>query len=261
MFILCLASACMGSTFVGELFPREPASTDGSAPGDDAPVQSDAPRGGTAGVSGTAGVAGGGSGGIADGGRGGIVAPIPTELILQPAPDTSEDLSLVTINGVAAAPDDKNEVLGVETTTFDGTPVVRRGLVRFRIPFQLEPTQVLQAHLVLTHQPDRVAHIVGTRWRIGRAVGPWEASSLTWANQPQEASDALLPAPPDSPRTDFRIDVSTIVRSAIAAKESPAFTLRLVDETTIGQHVLFCASDHDIRICRPALHLALSPQP
>lgn len=241
--LLLAASACVGTTVVGEVFPA---------------------RGDAAEQNGKDSAADGIGVGFGDDGarraEAGIENPLPDTMPLQPSSSTGEDFNLSTLSGMALPVNPTSGDFSAEATTISGKLLVRRGLIRFRIPL-LGAAQVRQAQLLLWHDPDRVAHTVGTPWRIGQVLGSWDSKALSWATQPQESGDAVFPPPPDSSSTDYRIDVTDFVRAAIAAQEAPAFVIRLVDETTVPQRLLFCSSDHSFPECHPSLRLSISPPP
>lgn len=240
---LLSVSACVGTTIVGEVLPAprdaaEQMDADGAAV--ELRVGSDDDGARTA--------------------KAGSASPLPDQILLQPSSGKGEDFSLSTLSGAGLPVNPTSEDFGAEATTIDGALMVRRGLIRFRVPLPLQTAQVRQAQLSLRHNPDRVAHTVGTAWRIGRALGIWDSTAVSWVNQPQESSDALFPPRPVSSNADFQIDVTGFVRDAMAAREAPAFVVRLVDETTVPQRLLFCSSDHSFSSCHPTLLLLFSPQ-
>lgn len=176
-------------------------------------------------------------------------------LLLQPGPGAGEDVSVVLLGDKPYPLRPQVAQLSAQTTTFDSVPVLRRSLIRFAMPRMLDAQDIVKAELLLWHDPDLVSHSVGTRWRLGRSASDWDQRNLSWLTQPQMAADAIEPPAPTSSGTDYVIDVTGLVRNALAERKQPNFLLRLADEETLGQQIIFCSSEHTDGPCRPALYV------
>lgn len=260
---ICWLSACSGRTLVGEVH-KDGGSADVGGTVEVGPLDQgevDGIAGGS--QQGSAGARGelpqqGGAGAVAGASpQGGAGDKRFATLILQPGPGVGQDTSVMLL-GTNPSPGRSDVAqLSAQTTTIDSVPLVRRSLLRFALPRMFGAQDIIKAQLSLWHDPDFVSHTVGTRWRLGRSASAWDQQSVSWLSQPAIAADAIEPPPPASSGTDYVIDVTDLVRGALAEGKEPDFTLRLVDEETLGQQVIFCSSEHTDAPCRPTLYIEL----
>ena len=258
LLLLVMSAGCVASNLVGEMMPATGPADASGADADEAAADGALIAAEDGGSPDARGGAGGIAGAMGQAGATGAGGALPASFDIRLAPETGEN-AMIWLIGVDPQPprtDGTSFVIG--TTTFDGVPVIRRGLMRFYLPFAMQASQVARAELSLFHDPDFVAHTTGTRWQLARAAGAWSTADVTWPTQPPQ-TDAFEPAAPNTATTDYKLDVTAIVRAAIAAGESPAFALRLIDENTIGQKLTFCSRDHDKVACRPLLHVDVQP--
>lgn len=146
--------------------------------------------------------------------------------------------------------------LNVYGWTNNGQLGIKRAFLKFDLSELPIGAQVVAARLSLYYNPDDLVedpvheHSGDNAWMIQRVVGPWELTTLSWANQPgvTNTNTVTIPATTSSTQDFEGIDVTALVQDMLATGEN-GFRLSLVTEQPYAILILASGEDSD-----PARH-------